>query len=403
MRPFTLNRSWRAGPGGIDSIERGSCVTSAIWQKLRAFAHNNKALLNILVKYGLGLVLFTYMIASNWGGPYGIRAIFSRPIHPGPLLLATLFASAGLYITFMRWHLLVRAVGITFSRYDAIRLGLAGYFFNTFLPGSIGGDIVKGYAIARSQSRRTLAVATVLVDRIIGLWALIWFVAVIGGVFWYLDNPILQNGTLAKIILFTVIFAAASTVIWIVMGFLSEKRADQLADRLNGIRKVGRSLAELWRACWMYRKKSRAVLIAMLMSMVGHLGWVLVFDFTMKAFETPDPTRDIGSFSEHLIIVPVGMTVSALIPVPGGIGVGEKAYGDLYEILHKPEGNGVAGCMSQRFIFFGLGLLGYLVYLRMGIAKKADDQFDEAVEEPPKPEPDLPKANMVLSPTLAPE
>ncbi len=376
-------------------------MLAAIWQKLRSFARDNKALLNILLKYGFGLALLAYVIAKNWGGPQGMGEIFSRPIHVGPLLLATLIASVGLYITFMRWHLLVRTVGIPFSRYDAIRLGLAGYFFNTFLPGSIGGDIVKGYAIARSQSRRTLGVATVLADRIIGLWALIWFVAVIGGTFWYFGNPILQNPTLAKIILFTVIFSAASTVIWIVIGFLSNQKAERLADRLQSIRKVGASLAELWRACWIYRKKSGAVLIAMLMSMVGHLGWVLVFDFTMKAFETP--AENIASFSEHLIIVPVGMTVSALILVPGGIGVGEFAYGKLYEFLGKPAQPGIMGCMSQRVIFFGLGLLGYIVYTRMRVGKKVEEQPGEAAADPPNPEPEFPKTNMVLSPMLAPE
>jgi glycosyltransferase 2 family protein len=51
------------------------------------------------------------------------------------------------------------------------------------LPGSVVGDVVKAAALARGQSRRTAAVATVIMDRLIALWALAWVVAVLGSVF----------------------------------------------------------------------------------------------------------------------------------------------------------------------------------------------------------------------------
>ena len=40
---------------------------------------------------------------------------------------------------------------------------------------------MKAAGIAREQSRRTVAVATVIMDRIIGLWGLCWLVALLGG------------------------------------------------------------------------------------------------------------------------------------------------------------------------------------------------------------------------------
>jgi uncharacterized protein (TIRG00374 family) len=350
---------------------------------------------NVLLKYGVGLGLLAWVIAHNWGD---LKNVFSRRVHAGPLLIATGICVVGLLITFLRWHLLVRAVGLPFSRYDAIRLGLVGYYFNTFLPGAIGGDIVKGFAIAREQGRRTLAVATVLIDRIIGLWALIWFVAIIGSVFWILDDPILKNPKLMAIVLFTIVFVAVSMAIWVGVGFLSEERAARIAARLQRVRKVGGSLAELWRACWTYRKKSRAVLAAMLLSMVGHTGWVLVFHYSVHAFEIPNPELDVGTLPEHMIIVPVGMTVSALILVPGGIGVGEAAYAELYKILGKPEVNGIVGCMAQRVIFFGIGLLGYLVYTRMRAGAAVPAEATTAESPPPDPEPGQAAVNAAARP-----
>ena len=56
----------------------------------------------------------------------------------------------------------------------------------------------------------------------------------------------------------------------------------------------------------MYRKRSRAVLIAMLVTLVAHAGWVLVFHYSVMAFPPPDVVANAGSLSEHAIIVPAG-------------------------------------------------------------------------------------------------
>ena len=362
----------------------------AVWSTLRHYGREHATLLKLLFKYGLGLGLLAYLIIDNWSG---LKYVFKRPIHVEPLLLATGIACVGLLITFLRWHLLVRAVGLPFSRYNAIRLGLVGYYFNTFMPGSIGGDIIKGYAIAKEHSRQTVAVATVLIDRIIGLWALVWFVAIIGSVFWLSNDPILQNAVLLAIVRFTVIFVVVSMVVWFAMGLLSEQRSIRIANWLARVRKIGGSLAELWRACWMYRQKSRAVLVAMLMSLVGHTGWVLVFHFTVTAFESPNPETAIGTFPEHMIVVPVGMTVQAIPIVPGGIGVGEAAYSELYAIIERPKENGFWGCFLQRVIFWGLALLGFIVYTRMRASiVQIEHEIEEAKAHPP-PEPGGPLAD----------
>jgi uncharacterized protein (TIRG00374 family) len=337
----------------------------------------------LLLKYGIALLLLAYVLYKNWDG---IVKVTERTIHYEPLIIATVIYAVGLIITFLRWHMLVRAVDLPFSRYDAVRLGLVGFYFNTFLPGSIGGDVVKAYAIARENSRRALAVATVLIDRIIGLWALIWFVALVGSAFWMLDDKLLRNETLRAIILSTIIFVAVSMTIWFALGFLSNDVSARWASRLDGNSHFRHSLAELWRACWMYRKRSRAVLIAMLVTLVAHAGWVMVFHFSVLAFPPPNASEEAGDLAEHAIIVPVGMTVSAFIPLPGGIGVGEAAYGRLYKILGKPEVNGVVACMSQRVIMYGLGLLGYIIYLRM--RRGIRDEPSGGIEPiPPLPNP----------------
>ena len=72
-------------------------------------------------------------------------------------------------VTIVRWHFLVRAVDLPLRMRDTLRLGFLGYLYNFVLPGGVGGDFVKGGFLAREQpGRRTEAVLTVLVDRIVG-------------------------------------------------------------------------------------------------------------------------------------------------------------------------------------------------------------------------------------------
>src|SRR5262249_22238509 len=160
--------------------------------------------------------------------------------------------------TFVRWYVLVRAVELPFRLGDALRLGAVGFFFNTFLPGSVGGDLVKAVYLAREQSRRTVAVATVLMDRVIALWALIWFVAISGGIFWatgMLNEA--ARGPSERIIRISAITVGVTLLIWVVLGLLPTYRAERFARRLDGIPKIGGSLAELWRAFWMYRCQTK--------------------------------------------------------------------------------------------------------------------------------------------------
>jgi hypothetical protein len=61
-----------------------------------------------------------------------------------------------------------RATGITF----------VAQFFNSFLLGSTGGDVIKAlYAARETHHKKTEAVVTVFVDRLLGLWAMLFFAA----------------------------------------------------------------------------------------------------------------------------------------------------------------------------------------------------------------------------------
>jgi uncharacterized protein (TIRG00374 family) len=330
-----------------------------------------KSILIAVLKYGFGLGILAWVIWKNWapGDENGLQAFWQRhvvegqPLHLGFLILATLIYVAGVILTFIRWHILVRAQELPFTLGNALRLGSIGLFFSTFLPGSVGGDIIKAAGIARQQSRRTVAVATVMIDRAVGLWGLCLLVAILGTIFWaggMLEAHATQS--LQSIVLGSIAICAVSAAVWFLLGYLPEWRAQRFARRLTRIPKLGHMAAEFWRAVWMYRCKEASIILSLLLSLVGHVGFVLTFYFSALTVFTPD---QIPSLSTHFLIVPIGMAIQAGFPAPGGVGAGEYAFGALYRFVDYNEANGVLGALVQRVITWAVALVGYIVYLRM--------------------------------------
>ena len=106
----------------------------------------------------------------------------------------------------------------------------------------------------------------------------------------------------------------------------------------------------------------KSVLLALLLALVGHIGFVLTFYFSARTLFEAD---QLPACREHFLIVPVGMVIQAMPLFPGGAGIGEAGYGWLYQLLDYPARSGVLASLVQRVIYWALGLAGYLVYLRM--------------------------------------
>lgn len=334
----------------------------------------NRQAITIALKYGLGLGLLAYVIYANWhnqrddGVETGLAAALDRPINWAALAATVGICAVSILITFYRWYVLVRAQDLPFTIRSALRLGLIGLYWSTFLPGSIGGDIIKAAFITREQSRRTVAVATVLLDRVIGLCGLIWLVTLLGSFMnmVHVDetSPLAAEGKgVLRVILFTATgLSAASVIAWLVMGFFSQSWSARTAERLERIPKIGISVAELWRAVWLYRRRGKSVALALGLALVGHAGFVLTFYFAAHVLSPPE---ELPSLAAHCLIVPLGMTIQAGFPMPNGLGGGELAFGWLYQVVGASSAAGVLGSLAQRAANWLIAFAGYVVYLRM--------------------------------------
>src|SRR5690606_20765503 len=89
------------------------------------------------------------------------------------LLVTVLVFNASLVIRAGRWLLLLQGVNapVRFSR--LVELYFVGNFFNTFLPTSFGGDVVRAWQVTHHVPAG-VAAGTVFLDRLLGLLALLF-------------------------------------------------------------------------------------------------------------------------------------------------------------------------------------------------------------------------------------
>jgi glycosyltransferase 2 family protein len=327
-----------------------------------------------LLKYLLALGLLGYVILFNWSpaSGKGLAYVWQRyvverqPVHLAYLVVAMIAFTAAQILGIVRWHLLVRAQGLAFTFLDALRFGMLGIFFNTFLPGAVGGDIVKAAAVARGQRRRTVAIATVLVDRIIALWGLVWFVALLGAVFWIAGILDGLGSVQAKLVVSAAgVIVAASAVVWLLMGLMSQQRADDLAVCLSRLRGLGPQAAEFWRAVWLYRCCQSSIALALVLSWLGFIGLVMCFYFSAHALWDSDLTSPLPGLADHFLLVPVGLVIMAVPLLPGGAGIGELGFGLLYGWFGYDGAAAVLGSLVQRVLSWLLALGCYGGYCWM--------------------------------------
>ena len=106
----------------------------------------------------------------DWGALGGLLA----RLHPGWALAGWALTLPVIGSLALRLQIFLRQQSITLPFTTVLSLTWGGQFFNSVLPGSTGGDVVKIYQLCRlAPDRKAAAAATVLVDRLAGLLALV--------------------------------------------------------------------------------------------------------------------------------------------------------------------------------------------------------------------------------------
>lgn len=291
-----------------------------------------------------------------------------------PLLaLAFILFFSGVCLTFVRWQLLVRALDFPFTLLSAFRLGFLGYLFNFVAPGGVGGDLFKAVAIAHEyHGRRAQAVATVVIDRIVGLYALfvVAAAAVLLNGLWQSPSPSIRS------VAFGTLVGTAVGAVGIVMLLIPGFTSGRLSQFLGNLPRTGRIFRQLLDAVRMYRLRLGAVFASLAVSVVVHLLTVAGFYVVGLALPGAAPT-----LSEHFVIVPLAMVISAVPITPGGLGTMELSIAELFATMSQQQvdaAQGLAVSLVFRLMTIVIALVGVVIYV---VARREVSQVVHEAEE----------------------
>jgi uncharacterized protein (TIRG00374 family) len=336
-------------------------------------------LIVILVKYGLSLGILAYLV-YNAAQQEGFAELVTSPKDWRLVAAAFVVCLAALIIGILRWHMLVRALGIDFRVRDAFRMGFLGYLFNFVTPGSVGGDLFKAIFIAREHpGRRAEAVASVVFDRLIGLYCLMLLASgalLVTGQFQSADEQI--RGVARLTFLAT---AAGAVVIGVMLapGFTQGR----VSRRLSQLPGIGRTLSDILRAVRIYRSKPGVLVASLLLTLVIQTCFTTGIFLLARALPRPAP-----SLADHFSIVPLSL-LTGVLPFPNGLGAFEFALDYLYH--HVPAGqtidagHGLIVALGYRLVtvaMAGVGVVFYLVSRREVAAVLHEAEVADAEDGP---------------------
>jgi glycosyltransferase 2 family protein len=242
-----------------------------------------------------------------------------RLIQRGWFALSLLLMGATLVLGIVRWRMVLRVQGLDLSFARATEISLVAHFFNSFLLGSTGGDLMKAYYAAReTHHRKTEAVVTVFVDRLVGLWAMLLF----AGVMMIPNLPLFfGHGRVQALACVLVLGMLGGCSVVAVLAFRGG-----VSRRWSGARvwlrrlPKGAYLERSLDSCRLFGRHpfflSRTLLLSMCLNVVCVLQWQAV-------------GRGLGlAISGRILfsVVPIVICLAALPITPSGLGVRETLF-----------------------------------------------------------------------------
>jgi len=314
---------------------------------------STSTLVKSLLKIAFAGGLISWMVSQGHLNFSHVGALLS----PTTLVVALALVCTSFCINSYRWLLLLRAQSINISYLYAIKLTFIGSFFNFFMPGGVGGDVMKGYYLIREfPQKRASGAISIILDRILGLYNMV----LIGLIALLINREFVFQTTELKTLFFSVLLVFVGFSIVMALSF--SRRVNRLVGpALEGL-PLGKQMRKIYDAFHAFRNHIRTLVAGLLLSS-GSLFFSMAMFWWASRFIDGGTQLDV---SKLLFIVPLGMIATALPISPAGIGVGQAAFLVLTNwSLGTQSSIGADLVTGFQMITFILGALGAIPYFRM--------------------------------------
>ena len=261
-----------------------------------------------------------------------------------PMAVAVLLVLVDRFLMAYRW---VALLGIV-DEPERPRLGVlmriffVSSFLGTFLPASVGGDAVRAYSLARLKVGVGDAVASVFMDRMLGVAALL--LLALGGLM--LARDLAGNATIVAAL------AVAAAVCLVTLLLIFSQRAATLAARLvahlpDALQRVGQPVLASVRRYAAYRHQLTNVLIGSLLVQLLRITQAYCLGLGLGIS---------SSLTTYMLVIPLILLVMLLPVTFNGIGTSQAAFVWFF----GRAGVSAAAAFALSVLFVALGIVGNL-------------------------------------------
>lgn len=294
------------------------------------------------LKAALGLALLVFLFKRHIIKPEIIANGFS---HPEVLLLALVVMTLGVNIAVYRWQILLKLHQTKSSFLRVQSITYIALFTGSFLPTSIGTDIIKVYYACGEEPNSAASVtASVILDRLIGLYTLlITLLALI-----IVDYPDLNHHQILRLIALSLaLLLGAIPISALVLLHTAEKLSKNELKLFNKFSRKFNLLPDMIQS---YTLDLPTLALTLFLGLLGHA--CTLTSIVIIAIEVNPPLLNWYQYS-----IAGGISIfSNILPITiGGLGVGESVFDQTCKLLSNSPG--YLGYGSSMFLWRALSLI----------------------------------------------
>jgi len=311
----------------------------------------------LLAKAATSVLLLYFSL--RWVNANTFAGRLSR-FDPSWIALALFLLTIQVAFLAVRWRTIAAACGASLAFTPALQLSFIATFFNQVLPSTVGGDGVRIWLFARKGAGWARATYSVLIDRIVGVFALAMIVtACLPWTFELVRDPI------ARAVLLIIGFGAVlGTSVFIMIGTHFRQIFDRwaLTRHLSAASRVAAAL------CGSLRSMS----VILTCSIAVHFLTIAAAWCCIKAIAAP------VTFLQVLFLMPPVLLISTIPISIAGWGVRESSMIAAFAFAGLAQSDGLTLSILYGATSFVVGVIGGIVWIASGLRVRS---FDQAVAD----------------------
>jgi hypothetical protein len=255
------------------------------------------------------------------------------------------------WISAYRWQQFLTAEGANVPVGKLFNFYMIGMFLNNFIPGGLGGDVVKGYRLHQTINNTNLAIVSVFLERLTGLLGLT-LIAVLATPF-----------NLVKLQSDVTLLAVAGSVVFLLMVVLfiwcpPMARFNLWLAKTVFPHAFYEKLSQLYLALYSFRKHRKTLASATLISAVLQLMFAFYYALAAQALHIQI------DFIYFVLFLPA-ITIITMVPLSiGGLGLREAVMISLFGSIGVSSADVLSISLSVYSINLLLSLFGGLLLLQ---------------------------------------